>query len=158
MTERTAFEDFHHQKHIVLGLGPNCKESELTYLLDFYQRYYPLAKISSCSSDESESMKIFANSFYSVKVQFFNELYLLCQKMNCSYDVVQNLMLENGWINSMHTQVPGPDGKLSYGGSCFPKDTNALLKFMKKYESPAAVLEATIAERNSMRPDNTNVI
>ena len=44
-------------------------------------------------------MKIFVNCFYSVKVQFFNELYLLCEKNNCDYNRVKELMLKNGWIN-----------------------------------------------------------
>jgi UDPglucose 6-dehydrogenase len=103
-------------------------------------------------------MKIFANSFYSVKVQFFNELYLICEKMGCSYETVKDLMLKNGWINPMHTQVPGPDGELSYGGACFPKDTNALLNFMREYSSPSKVLESTISERNEMRSDNINIL
>ena len=64
------------------------------------------------------------------------------------------MMLKNDWINPMHTVVPGTDGKLSYGGYCFPKDTNALLEFMKKNNSPSEVLEATISERNKMREEN----
>ena len=63
-------------------------------------------------------------------------------------------MIKNGWINKMHTQVPGPDGKLSYGGVCFPKDTNALLNLMKSKNVPCNVLNSTIIERNSMRNDN----
>ena len=38
-------------------------------------------------------------------------------------------------INNMHTNIPGPDGQISYGGLCFPKDTNALLKYMIKNET-----------------------
>lgn len=158
LTERTALEDFNNQKHVVLGAGPSCESAQLKNAIDFYSKFYPKANISICTSTESESMKIFANSFYSVKVQFFNELYLLCEKSGCDYNTVKSLMLENGWINSMHTQVPGPDGLLSYGGSCFPKDTNALLKYMKKYGTPSRVLEATIIERNEIRPDKTNII
>ena len=63
------------------------------------------------------------------------------------------MMINNNWINPMHTQVPGPDGKISYGGMCFPKDTNALLEFMKKIESDHKIIEACINERNSMRND-----
>ena len=70
---------------------------------------------------------------------------------------LEELMLKNGWINPMHTEVPGPDGQLSYGGYCFPKDTNALLQHMIKEDTPNKVLEATINERNEMRKDNTNV-
>merc|ERR1711965_14373 len=102
-------------------------------------------------------MKSFVNCFYAAKVQFFNELYLLCQIMNCDYDTVRKLMLKNKWINPMHTNVPGTDGKLSYGGYCFPKDTNALLQFMKKKQTNHKVLEAVIKERNEMRSDNVNI-
>lgn len=158
LTERTALDDFNNQKHVVLGASPSCGNTQLKDAIKFYSKFYPKAKISICNSTESESMKIFANSFYSVKVQFFNELYLLCEKSGCDYATVKSLMLENGWINPMHTQVPGPDGLLSYGGSCFPKDTNALLKYMKKYDTPSKVLEATILERNEIRPDKTNII
>ena len=62
-------------------------------------------------------------------------------------------MLNNGWINEMHTEVPGPDGSLSYGGACFPKDTSALVYFMNKVGTPHEVLEACVKERNKMRKD-----
>ena len=157
LTAATAYEDFHNQKHIVLGKGPTVTENDVSFISDFYRRLYPDAEISICSSTESESMKSFVNCFYAVKIQFFNELYLLCQKMGCDYDVVKDLMLKNKWINPMHTNVPGTDGKLSYGGYCFPKDTNALLEHMKREGTFHGVLEATIKERNKMRSDNTNI-
>ena len=78
--------------------------------------------------------------------------------MNIDYEIVKKLMLKNGWINPMHTNVPGPDGKLSYGGLCFPKDTNALLSLMKKHNSEHEVLESVVNERNSLRSDHDNVI
>lgn len=157
LTAATAFEDFHNQKHIVLGKSKNVQDKEIDVLEDFYKKYYPDAEISRCTCTESESMKSFVNCFYSVKIQFFNELYLLCQKMNCDYNIVKELMLKNKWINPMHTDVPGPDGKLSYGGYCFPKDTNALAEHMKREGVTCKVLEGTIQERNEMRDDNVNV-
>ena len=157
LTAATAFEDFHNQSHIVLGKSENVQESDIDVLEAFYKKNYPDAEISRSTCTESESMKSFVNCFYSVKIQFFNELYLLCQKMGCDYNNVKNLMLKNKWINPMHTDVPGPDGKLSYGGYCFPKDTNALAEHMKRESVTCKVLEATIAERNEMRDDNVNV-
>ena len=157
LTAATAYEDFHNQKHIVLGKGPTVTDNDVSFISDFYRRLYPDAEISICSSTESESMKSFVNCFYAVKIQFFNELYLLCQKMGCDYDVVKDLMLKNKWINPMHTNVPGTDGKLSYGGYCFPKDTNALLEHMKREGTFHGVLEATIEERNKMRSDHVNI-
>ena len=155
LTAATAFEDFHNQKHIVLGKGPNV--DNIDNLIKFYKKGYPDAEFSICTSTESESMKSFVNCFYAAKIQFFNELYLLCKSMNCNYNVIRDLMLKNKWINPMHTDVPGIDGKLSYGGYCFPKDTNALLQFMKTKNTNHNVLEAVINERNEMRNDHTNV-
>jgi UDPglucose 6-dehydrogenase len=157
LTAATAYEDFHNQKHIVLGKSKNATDEDIKTLIRFYSKYYPDAEISTCTSTESESMKSFVNCFYSVKIQFFNELYALCKKMDCDYDIVKSLMLKNNWINPMHTDVPGVDGHLSYGGYCFPKDTNALLQHMKREETPCKVLEATVIERNMMRNDHVNV-
>ena len=74
LTARTAFEDFHNQKHIVLGKSK--KELDIDDVLDFYIMCYPDAEISVCTSTESESMKSFVNCFYATKVQFFHELYI----------------------------------------------------------------------------------
>ena len=158
LTQKTAFEDFHNQSHIVLGKSNNCSSFSFNFVIQFYKKYYPNAIISECTSNESESMKIFCNSFYSVKIQFFNELFALCNKNNTSFNNVKNLMLKNGWINPMHTNVPGNDGKLSYGGYCFPKDTNALLSYMKEKNSEHKILDACIKERNELRSDNINII
>lgn len=151
LTARTASQDFHNQKHIILGHPNMYNKEKFDKLYNFYQQNYPFAEISVCNSNESESMKLFVNNFYAVKVQFFTELYLLCQKMNVDYDIVKGLMLKNGWIHPQHTTIPGPDGQISYGGMCFPKDTQVLMHCMEKYNTPHTVLENTIYERNIMR-------
>lgn len=153
LSAKTAHEDYHNQKHIVIGKSVVCNEIKLKHLIDFYKKYYPDALISICSASESESMKIFSNSFYATKIQFFTEMFMLTQKINVNYKTITDLMIKNGWINPMHTQVPGTDGKVSFGGMCFPKDTTALLKFMEKNESPSKVLNAVVEERNLMRSD-----
>ena len=86
-----------------------------------------------------------------MKVQIFNEFHFLCERKGVDFEVVKDLMLKNNWINPMHTEVPGPDGLPSYGGLCFPKDTNALNHLMKTVGTPNKVLQACIEERDSMR-------
>ena len=157
LSARTAFEDFRDQSHIIIGQSSNSTSDQLDKLVGFYQKYFPGAQISTCVSTESECVKIFCNCFYAVKVQFFNELYLMCNKLNIDYSTVKNTMLKNNWINPMHTDVPGPNGQLSYGGMCFPKDTNALLSFMKELNTPHAVLEGTVVEHDSMK-DGTDLL
>jgi nucleotide sugar dehydrogenase len=152
----TAVEDFHNQTHIVLGKSSTCSTNNYNHLIHFYKEYYPTAKISECSSLESEMMKIFVNSFYSVKIQFFTEMYLTCQKVGGDFKTVRNMMLANEQIHPSFTNVPGHDGQISYGGLCFPKDTNALNQYLIRNDIPNGLLDACIKERNKMRNDNDN--
>lgn len=151
LTARTAYDDFHNQSHIILGKGKKCDNNKFHMVEDFYRKYYPSALISLCTALESESMKMFTNCFYAVKVQFFTELYLTCKKNGSDFELIRELMLRNKWINPMHTNIPGPDGQISYGGMCFPKDTCALNQYMRRIEVPNSVLNATVQERTMMR-------
>lgn len=155
LSAKTAVEDFDNQKHIVIGIADNLSKEnkDVQKLLNFYETYFPDAEISVCTSTEASVMKIFCNTFYSVKIQIFNEFYLLCKKMGVDYDNVKELMLKNGWVNKMHTKVPC-GGKLSFGGFCFTKDTQALNQFMIKNGTRNMVLDATVKERNQMRPND----
>ena len=149
LTARTAFEDFHNQTHIVIGYEASVKDVDT--LIQFYSEYYPNAEVSICSAIESESMKIFCNSFYASKIMLFNEYYLLCKKNGSDFNKIKNSMLKNKWINPMHTDVPGHDGLLGYGGACFTKDTKALLSYMKEKNTPCKVLENVINECSTLR-------
>jgi nucleotide sugar dehydrogenase len=150
LTARTATHDFKNQTHIVLGLS-NYNNHHITYIKTFFETYFKDATISICSSDESESMKLFCNSFYATKIQYFTEVKLLCDKMYIEYNNVIELMLKNGWINPMHTTIPGHDGELSFGGKCLPKDINALSSLCNMLDSPHEVIEAVVNENNRMR-------
>lgn len=154
LTARTAFEDFHNQTHIIIGSSDEVNVNNLNLVVEFFKSNYSSAMITNCSSTESEIIKISCNCFYAVKIQFCNELYLMCQKLNIDYSFVMKTMIKNGWINPMHTQVPGTDGKLSFGGMCFPKDVNALLSFMKEINTPHSVLESVIQERDIIRGED----
>jgi UDPglucose 6-dehydrogenase len=104
------------------------------------------------TTNESESLKIFANSFYAVKIQYFNELYDMCKKIdNCNYKTIVKGIIKNGWVSENHTSVPGSDGKLSFGGACFPKDTRALLSFLNDNNIRCEVLKGAVKENKEMR-------
>jgi len=156
LTARTAIADFDNQSHIIIGYtnpdiaGVKSLEA-VARVGGLYEKHFPKATISLCKSTESESVKIMCNTFYACKVQIFTEFKLLCDKLSIDYDIVKNLMLNNGWINSMHTSVPGTDGQISYGGMCFPKDTTALLSLMNELNTPSDVLKSVVDERNLMR-------
>jgi len=150
LSARTAIEDFEQQKHIILGY---TKQSQtcIQIVTDFYKTLFPGALISINSANESALAKLACNSFYATKVQFFTELYLLCDRIGVEFNTVRNLMLQNNWINPMHTLIPGPDGQVSFGGACLPKDISALNQYMEVNRAPNGVVNAVIYERNCMR-------
>jgi len=163
LTAKTAYDDIVKQDHIVLGKSKNCTNDDMAMVYKLYTEYWPQSVISTGTSVETEMMKIACNTFYSVKIQYFNELYCVVKYLDeniesADFNNVREMMLKNNWINPMHTQVPGTDGKMSYGGLCFPKDTNALLSMMKDLDLPHKVLSATVEERNFMRDDHDNVV
>ena len=150
LSASTALEDFSNQKHIILG---HTKQSiaYINTVIHFYKQLFPSAEVSVCISEESALTKLACNSFYATKIQYFTELYLLCEHMKVPYTNVKNLMLKNGWIHAQHTSIPGHDGKVSFGGACFPKDINAFTQYMIACELPSEVLQSVINERNKMR-------
>lgn len=158
LTARTAVFDFQNQKHIIIGNGPNVTDNDIENIYNFFKFYYPNANISHINSTESECIKLFCNSFGASKVMLFNEYFLLCNKIGIDFDKVRDIMLNNGWINNMHTQVPGPDGQLGFGGACFPKDTRALNSYMAKNNTPHNILNSVIDECDIIRDNKPNFI
>lgn len=121
LTERTAYQDFCVQPMVFTG------EEELLASIFTGKKYITMTSL------EAEITKYAHNVFGAVKVTYFNGIYDICQKLNIDYNKVQQGCLLSGYINDMHTFVPGPDGKLGYGGKCFPKNVNAFKAHMKEY-------------------------
>ena len=78
------------------------------------------------TSDESELVKLTCNSFFALKVMFFNGIKQLCDTRRLSYEAIRQGVLSDGRIAHSHTQVPGPDGRPGFGGTCLPKDLENL--------------------------------
>lgn len=153
LSAATAVLDVEEQRHIVFGYHLSVSKTQRSRLREFHTTHFPHATISECDCHESEAMKLFVNAFYAVKIQFSNELWDLCRITQIDYNRVKALMVQNGWLAPYHLDVPGHDGQLSYGGACFPKDTNALRACMRVHGTRCGVLEATIKERNDMREE-----
>jgi nucleotide sugar dehydrogenase len=152
LSAKTAIEDFRNQKHVVLGYTVYSKDS-IIKLEEMYIELLGAVVITVVDANEAALIKLGCNSFYATKIQYFTELYMLCNKLGVSYENVKNGMLENGWINKNHTDVPGSDGKVSFGGMCFPKDIKALSSYMEEEESINGVLKGVIEERDILRDD-----
>jgi UDPglucose 6-dehydrogenase len=121
LTERTANQDFCSQTMVFTGE------------IDLLKKIFPNKKYIEMTSLEAEIAKYAHNVFGALKVTYFNCIFDICDKQNINYQKVLNGILASEYINPVHTQVPGPDGKLGYGGKCFPKDVNAFSKNFKNY-------------------------
>lgn len=110
---------------------PDAEELKcFSMLRRLYSSRFPGVPIHVMSSDESEAVKLYQNSFFAVKVAFFNEINLLSERLGLDWDAVLNAMLADGRISHNHTKVPGPDGKFGFGGSCLPKDLGNLISLL----------------------------
>lgn len=81
---------------------------------------------------EASLIKYSINTFLAMKLTFFNQLYDLVQTYGGNYQAVLRGVLADYRVGMSHTKIPGPDGKRGFGGACFPKDLDALIKFAEK--------------------------
>ena len=142
MTEANFLEDFKNQDRIILGSN-NASDVVSKLYKDSFQG----VEIIECEFEEAEMVKYFTNSFLATKVAFANEFYQLCKEMNINYDNVSKISMIDNRLGKSHFSVPGPDGKLGFGGSCFPKDINGIINIFKKYNINPYVLNS-VWERN----------
>jgi UDPglucose 6-dehydrogenase len=141
LTEANFYEDFIGQKRIILGL------EEVALVDSLYQKHFPEAEIIKLNFKEAEMVKYFSNSFLALKVSYANEMYSLCNKLNIDYNKVIKAAAKDKRIGDSHLNVPGPDGKKGFGGTCFPKDMKALLSLFDINNVESFILKASW-ERN----------
>jgi UDPglucose 6-dehydrogenase len=143
LREGAAIGDFMRPDRVVIGA-----ESERAREV-MRQLYRPLYLIETpivfTSLETSELIKYAANTFLAAKITFINEVADLCEKVGADvHDVAKGIGLD-GRIGKKFLH-PGP----GYGGSCFPKDTLALVKTAQDYGSPLRIIE-TVVDINDKR-------
>jgi|LauGreDrversion4_2_1035121.scaffolds.fasta_scaffold13939_4 UDPglucose 6-dehydrogenase len=79
-----------------------------------------------CDASEAEMLKLMKNCFLSAKVGLMNEFYDFARAAKVDYNTVVELAKKDARMGTSHYQVPGPDGRRGFGGTCFPKDTHSL--------------------------------
>ena len=125
LTEKNFLEDMKNTDRIVIG--SKDKNSGLA-VENAYKEVFPNAKYIKTDTKTAELVKYASNVTLASQVMIANELYQICQKLRIDYDTIKNTLLIDKRIGT-NTNVPGPDGNLGFGGKCFPKDLNALIKF-----------------------------
>ena len=143
LREGAAIGDFKRPDRIVVG-------SDVEWARDVMRAIYrPLflneSPLLFTSRRSSELIKYAANAFLATKITFINEMADLCEKLGANVqDVARGIGLDNRIGPKFLHAGPG------YGGSCFPKDTLALLKTAQDNETPVRVVEAVV-QANDLR-------
>ena len=130
LTERTAKLDMLTQSRIILGGNSNLTSAVKNFLNIRFKR----KNIIETDSKTAELTKYMNNAFFATKVSIMNEFKLLCDKIGANWEEAIQGFISDGRIGDSHLNVPGHDGNLGYGGTCFPKDVNALLFFSKNHK------------------------
>jgi UDPglucose 6-dehydrogenase len=143
LREGAAIGDFKRPDRIVIGSDDDWARSVMSEV------YRPLflnrAPLLFTSRRSAELIKYAANAFLATKITFINEMADLCEKVGADIqDVSRGIGLDNRIGGKFLHAGPG------YGGSCFPKDTLALLKTAEDYDSPTRIVEA-VAKVNESR-------
>ena len=149
LLERNAEEDFRNTSRVILG-GPR---PATTRLKQFYSKIFPNAHIIKTDSTIAEMVKYLTNSFLAVKVSFANEVYNICNSLDIDYDKVVEYSLHDDRLGGTHWAVPGPDGHYGFGGSCFPKDINALMHLAQTLCIKANTIEGAWNTNLMARPE-----
>ncbi len=138
LREGAAIDDFKRPDRVVIG---GHDERAMAVMREIYR---PLSlnrsPVIEMSRRGAELTKYAGNAFLATKITFINEIADLCEKVGADVqEVARGIGLDNRIGAKFLNAGPG------YGGSCFPKDTLALLKTSQDYEAPQRIVEAVVA-------------
>jgi len=145
LREGAAIDDFKHPDRVVIGTDDESIRGVLRAI------YRPLSLNQSSpilftGRRTAELIKYAANAFLATKITFINEIADLCEAVGADVqEVSRGIGMDNRIGRKFLHAGPG------YGGSCFPKDTLALLKTADDHESPLRIVEATIAANDARK-------
>ena len=144
LREGAAITDFMRPDRVVIGVENKHAENVLREL------YRPInlieAPILSTDLESAEIIKYASNAFLATKVSFINEMSVLCEEVGADiHDVAKGMGLDSRISRKfLH---PGP----GYGGSCFPKDTQALVRIAQENDVSIRIVEAVIEANEAQK-------
>jgi UDPglucose 6-dehydrogenase len=117
-----------------------------------FRKAFPETTIIKTGSNTAEAVKYFTNCFLATKVSFANEFKQICDETDVDYDKVVEYALYDNRIGKTHFSTPGPDGRSGFGGSCFPKDLNALIYYATILGITPSVMKGVWNKNLEVRP------
>ena len=150
LTERSANFDFINQARFIVG-GDSKNTSKVAKLYKW--RFGDSIPVIETNYQTAELIKYMNNCFFATKVSFMNEMRIIADKCGADWDKAVDGFIRDGRIGHSHLNVPGHDGKFGFGGSCFPKDIQALIDFGKTYGINLNTLSGAWQTNLEVRPE-----
>ncbi len=153
LTAANAIQDYLGGKFAIIGGSVKAYMNEAQRLIRLSQQQLEITHF--CTIGEASLAKYIINSFLATKVVFMNEMAELAKIGGQDWHRIRQLIaLDGRRIGISHTQVPGPDGAYGFGGACFPKDTEALLKYAESKNVQVNVLDSAVKKNLMIRLTN----
>ena len=150
LTERSAKFDFINQSRYVIG-GSKKNVSKVALLYQW--RFGNTGAYIETNFETAELIKYMNNCFFATKVSFMNEMKLIAERTNVDWETAVDGFVSDGRIGHSHLAVPGPDGKRGFGGSCFPKDIQAMIKLGEELGVSTSTLKGAWKTNLNVRPE-----
>tara|TARA_R110000851_G_scaffold30519_1_gene83209 strand:- start:391 stop:1251 length:861 start_codon:yes stop_codon:yes gene_type:complete len=150
LTERKSRLDFINTSRIVLG---SDSESAVRIVENLYRTRFPYTKIIKTDFGTAQLIKYMANCFFATKVSFMNEMHQICKAVDGDWDKALEGFITDGRIGNSHVDVPGHDGDFGFGGKCFPKDLNAMIKKAEQLGVSPVVMKGAWEKNKEVRKD-----
>jgi UDPglucose 6-dehydrogenase len=144
LREGSAIEDFRRPDRVVVG----CDSDRARQVMREVYRplYLNETPMVFTSRESSELIKYAANAFLATKITFINEMADLCEKVDANVqDVARGIGLDGRIGGKFLHAGPG------FGGSCFPKDTQALLQTARDFGAPSKIVEAVVSVNDARK-------
>lgn len=145
LREGFAVHDFFNPDRIIIGTDSDSAKAVLTEL---YKPFVDKSEILFVKRRSSETIKYASNAFLALKIHYINEMADFCEKANADIEEVAKGMGMDSRIGNKFLN-PGP----GYGGSCFPKDTNAMHFMAKQNGVDLTLIEAAIKGNEKRKKD-----
>ena len=145
LREGFAVHDFFNPDRIIIGTDSDSAKAVLTEL---YKPFVDKSEILFVKRRSSETIKYASNAFLALKIHYINEMADFCEKANADIEEVAKGMGLDSRIGNKFLN-PGP----GYGGSCFPKDTNAMHFMAKQNGVELTLIEAAIRGNEKRKKD-----
>ena len=148
LTEANYKDDYLNQKVMLVGYIGEKRSLIASSALIFQLHHIEETQYATIiDATVAEFYKYVANTFLATKVSFANEMASLAKKLDVDWNKISEIVRYDNRLGRTHWHVPGPDGHLGFGGTCFPKDLSAIRTVAKLLEVDTPILDA-VERRN----------